>query len=82
MALSQAAAYVEKLIGHQDNAVTAQDITNPARDRAKYGHPTETMKALCWQGKGNVQIIEVPKPIVVEDRDVILKVTGSTVCGR
>lgn len=24
---------------------------------------------------------EVPKPRVVEDRDVILKVTGSTVCG-
>jgi threonine dehydrogenase-like Zn-dependent dehydrogenase len=25
--------------------------------------------------------VEVPKPRVVEDRDVILKVTGSTVCG-
>lgn len=25
--------------------------------------------------------VETPKPIVVEDRDVILKVTGSTVCG-
>ena len=25
--------------------------------------------------------MEVPKPRVVEDRDVILKVTGSTVCG-
>lgn len=24
---------------------------------------------------------EVPKPIVVEPRDVILKVTGSTICG-
>lgn len=24
---------------------------------------------------------EVPKPRIVEDRDVILKVTGSTVCG-
>lgn len=25
--------------------------------------------------------MEVPKPRLVEDRDVILKVTGSTVCG-
>jgi len=25
--------------------------------------------------------VEVPRPIVVEDRDVILKVTGSTICG-
>jgi threonine dehydrogenase-like Zn-dependent dehydrogenase len=28
-----------------------------------------------------VQKEEVPKPRVVEDRDVILKITGSTVCG-
>lgn len=25
--------------------------------------------------------METPKPKVVEDRDVILKVTGSTICG-
>jgi len=56
MALAQAAAYVEKLIGHQDNATTAQDISNPARDRSKYGHPTETMKALCWMGKNTVKV--------------------------
>lgn len=24
---------------------------------------------------------EIPKPCVVEDRDVVIKVTGSTVCG-
>lgn len=28
MALSQAAALVERLVGHGDNAVTEQDITN------------------------------------------------------
>lgn len=39
------------------------------------------MLALCWEGKNTVKVREVPKPIVVEDRDVILKVTGSTVCG-
>lgn len=79
--MSQAAAGAEKVIGHQNNAITAQDITNPARDRAKYGHPTETMQALTWQGKGSVKLETVPKPIVVESRDVILKITGSTVCG-
>ena len=26
-------------------------------------------------------IVETPKPALIEDRDVILKVTGSTVCG-
>jgi len=81
MALSQVAAKVEQLLGHNSNATTEQDITNPARDRSKYGHPTEKMKALAWMGKNKVEVIEVPKPIVVEDDDVILKITGSTVCG-
>ncbi|KAK1093064.1 hypothetical protein LTR48_003080 [Friedmanniomyces endolithicus] len=39
------------------------------------------MKALCWMGKNNVQMVDTPKPKVIEPRDVILKVTGSTVCG-
>jgi len=81
MALSQVAAKVEQFLGHNSNATTEQDITNPARDRSRYGHPTETMKALAWMGKNKVEVIEVPKPIVVEDDDVILKITGSTVCG-
>ncbi|KAH6676364.1 chaperonin 10-like protein [Halenospora varia] len=83
MALSQAASVVEqKVLGHNTNATTAQDITNPARDRAKYADPSgEKMKALVWLGKNTVEVQEVPKPRVVEDRDVILKVTGSTVCG-
>jgi len=82
MALAQAAGLVEKAIGHKDNAITEQDITNPGRDRKKYADPSgETMKALCWMGKNTVKVLDVPKPRVVEDRDVILKVTGSTVCG-
>jgi len=28
-----------------------------------------------------ITTVECPKPRVVEDRDVVLKVTGSTVCG-
>nr|POE79969.1 s-(hydroxymethyl)glutathione dehydrogenase [Quercus suber] len=81
MALSQAAAKAEQAIGHGDNATTAQDVTNPGRDRAKYGDPTENMKALAWMGKNTVQMVDCPKPKIIEDRDVILKITGSTVCG-
>ncbi|KAK2627699.1 hypothetical protein QTJ16_002345 [Diplocarpon rosae] len=82
MAVTQAAALVERVIGHGSNATTAQDITNPARDRAKYADPSgEMMKALVWNGKNTVKVEDVPKPRVVEDRDVILKITGSTVCG-
>lgn len=81
MALSQAAYKAEQALGHGDNATTAQDVTNPGKDRARYGHPTENMKALAWMGKNTVEVIECPKPKIIEDRDVILKITGSTVCG-
>lgn len=96
--MSQAAKKAEDYLGHGDNAVTEQNVTNPGNDREKYGDPTENMKALAWMGKNDVQMsayaktvgrkyvadvhpVECPKPKVIEDRDVILKITGSTVCG-
>ncbi|KXL42788.1 hypothetical protein M433DRAFT_71236 [Acidomyces richmondensis BFW] len=81
MAVSQAAFKVEQALGHDDNAITEQDVANPALNPEKYGDQSDTMMALTWQGKNSVKIMEVPKPKVIEDRDVILKVTGSTVCG-
>ena len=56
MSLSQAAAQAEHAIGHRDNAITQQDITNPANNREKYGDPNETMKALAWIGKNKVEM--------------------------
>ena len=55
MSLSQAAAWAEKAMGHGDNAVTAQDVSNPANNPA-WGDPTEKMKALCWVGKNKVEM--------------------------
>ncbi|KZF24773.1 GroES-like protein [Xylona heveae TC161] len=82
MSFSQAANLVETAFGHRGNTTTEQDVTNPAKDRAKYADPSgEKMKALVWEGKNSVAVREVPKPRVVEDRDVVLKVTGSTICG-
>ena len=52
MALTQAAALLEKVIGHGDNATPEQDITNPGRERAKYADPSgEKMKALFGWGR-------------------------------
>ena len=80
--LSQAANYVEKAIGHTGDATTEQNLSNPDRNPSKYADPSgETMKALTWQGKNSVKVVDAPKPALVEDTDVILKVTGSTVCG-
>ena len=56
MAMSQGANLLEKAMGHGDNAVIEQNMTNPDRDRAKYGDTSETMKALAWMGKNDVQM--------------------------
>jgi len=78
MATSQLAYAAEKAIGHDQEALQ-QDISNYNADGA--GDPNETMKALVWQGKQKVAVVDAPKPKIIESRDVILKVTGSTVCG-
>jgi threonine dehydrogenase-like Zn-dependent dehydrogenase len=75
---SQAAYAAEKAIGH-DKEHLQQDISSyqgPGQSA-----PGETMKALVWQGKQKVEVVDMPKPKIIEDRDVILKVTGATVCG-
>ncbi|BFZ62092.1 hypothetical protein YB2330_003171 [Saitoella coloradoensis] len=41
----------------------------------------ETMRALAWFGKHDVRIIDAAKPQVTEPTDVVVAVTGSTVCG-
>jgi len=81
MATSQAAFKAEQALGHGDNAVTAQDVSNPAYTKGAADPSGETMKALVWMGKNKVQVVDAPKPKVMEPRDVIVKITGSTVCG-
>jgi hypothetical protein len=78
--MSQAAFKAEQAIGHGGEATTAQNVTNPG-NKEEWGDKSETMKALAWMGKNTVEMIDCPKPKVIEDTDVILKITGSTVCG-
>lgn len=40
-----------------------------------------TMRALTWQGKDSVVVKDMPIPDITEPKDVIVKVTGSTICG-
>ncbi len=57
--VAQAANLIEKTLGHGDNAVTEQNMTNPARDREKYADPSgEKMKALVWMGKNSVEVCQ------------------------
>ncbi|WP_119303497.1 zinc-dependent alcohol dehydrogenase [Dongia deserti] len=39
------------------------------------------MKALCWEGKGDIQYEEVPDPRIEHERDAIVKVTSCAICG-
>ena len=39
------------------------------------------MKALTWQGKRNVEVIEVPDPTIQVPTDAIIKVTSTAICG-
>lgn len=40
-----------------------------------------TMKALAWFGTKDVRLVDAPVPSITEPDDVILKVTGTTICG-
>lgn len=79
MAATQAANLVEKAVGHSGNATITTDISNYA---GEHGQETgEKIKATIWQGKNQVEVVEMPKPRVVDEDDVLVKVTGSTICG-
>jgi threonine dehydrogenase-like Zn-dependent dehydrogenase len=39
------------------------------------------MKALCWYGKRKVKVEEVPEPKLLNNRDAIVRVTSTAICG-
>lgn len=39
------------------------------------------MKANCWYGKRDVQVVDVPDPKILNQRDAIVKITSTAICG-
>src|SRR5215470_4889801 len=39
------------------------------------------MNAVCWYGKNDVRVLNVPEPKLLNARDAILKVTTTAICG-
>ena len=39
------------------------------------------MKANCWYGKKDVRVEDVPEPKILSDRDAIVRVTSTAICG-
>jgi len=65
------------------NAVQDSMGPVPTTTKPEYKHRPngETMKALAWFGNQDVRIVDAPIPDISEDKDVIVKVTGTTICG-
>jgi threonine dehydrogenase-like Zn-dependent dehydrogenase len=39
------------------------------------------MKAACWMGTQNVEVVDVPEPQILNQRDAIVRVTSTAICG-
>jgi threonine dehydrogenase-like Zn-dependent dehydrogenase len=39
------------------------------------------MKANCWMGRNSVQVEEVPDPQILNERDAIVQITSTAICG-
>ena len=39
------------------------------------------MKATCWMGKKNVEVVDVPDPKILNQRDAIVRITSTAICG-
>jgi len=39
------------------------------------------MRALCWHGKYDVRVDNVPDPVIEEPTDAIIKITSTAICG-
>ncbi|PVF94887.1 GroES-like protein [Serendipita vermifera] len=81
--MNAAANAAEKLMRKREaGADVVTDVSNPASNPQKYADPSgEKMQALAWMGANDVQMVESLKPKLLNDGDVIVKVTGSTICG-
>ncbi len=39
------------------------------------------MKAVCWMGKEDIQVHDVPDPTILNPRDAIVRITSTCICG-
>jgi threonine dehydrogenase-like Zn-dependent dehydrogenase len=59
----------------------SRDISLNNESKYIIHHYQESMKALCWHGRNDVQIDKVPDPVIEETDDIIVKVSSTAICG-
>lgn len=77
-----AANFAEKQMGdYPDGTAVKGDVSNYGIQHEFADPSGAKMKALVWEGKNKVKLIETAKPRLINDGDAIVKVTGTTICG-
>jgi len=54
------------------------ETSTPARPKLDESRP---MHAIAWYGKKDVRYIQVPRPMITDQRDIILRVLATSICG-
>jgi threonine dehydrogenase-like Zn-dependent dehydrogenase len=62
----------EKVLGDRETSATKEHQTRAGG---------ETMRALVWHSKRDVRVEDVPVPTITDPKDVVCRVTGTTICG-
>ncbi|OBT40298.1 hypothetical protein VE00_09654 [Pseudogymnoascus sp. WSF 3629] len=62
--------------------IPASITTNVSNyEETGYGDPRRKMKALTWQAPNKVKLLETAGPTIIDRGDVLVKITGTTICG-
>src|SRR2546426_7162932 len=62
--------------------VCAWRPARPPQPRARsQGKENRAMRAVCWYGKNDVRVENVPDPQILNPRDAIIKITTTAICG-
>jgi len=65
------AKIVDHILGPKETSTPAKAKTDPSRP----------MHAIAWHNKRDVRYVEVPRPMLTDTTDIVLKVTATTICG-
>src|SRR6267154_822041 len=56
-------------------------FTPACTPRSRRKHKETFMRATCWMGKNDVRVEHVPDPKILNQRDAIVRVTSTAICG-
>jgi threonine dehydrogenase-like Zn-dependent dehydrogenase len=61
----------DKVFGKEETATSPKPLVDP----------THQMRALTWHGKKSLRVLDVPRPLITDQTDVVIKITATSICG-